>query len=154
MNDNSLSINQEKYNKLNDMIIVGEQEVINLKRAKVAEHSEIQRLLKQKKEMEDQIAQFIKDRDGVINELKTLNVEKKSSLKQLGEIKENLAQVVAEKSDVITELNEVKDNIKILEKKRQLIDKESKEVNNEIVKKRANIEKSVSMLNEALNILI
>lgn len=132
---NDISALQDKYNKLHDMILVGEQEVVNLKRAKIAQQSEIQRLIKEKQQLEEQCEQYDVSIDERKQDIDKMNKVYQETTQKLSDQRTKLETLTTEEVNLTSLISELNDTLKELEKskisKRKELDNVSKDLEKE-----------------------
>lgn len=153
-NDSQLNDIQSKYNKLRDMIILGEQEVVNLKRAKIAEQSEIQRLIKYAESLRQDIKKHNEESLEITGDIVKHKEEYKQIKDDVSVLKEENQKLSVIKVDLKADIDGFHDESNALQEK---IGKEQIKFNNlkkEYNDKRSTVEKFIEKATEALKITL
>lgn len=153
-NDSQINDIQSKYNKLRDMIIRGEQEVVNLKKAKIAEQSEMQRLIKYVEVLKQDIERYSKESEELTKDIGKLKLEH-------AHIKDNIKISQAENNTLSTAKIGLEANIDILRDNIRLFLKEQKELQDKLSKlekeyneKRSKVEKLIEKAKDILKVTL
>lgn len=158
MKDAQLKEIQTKYNKLHEMVLLIGQEIINLKKSKIAQQSEIQRLLKYKEDLEEKnILQLdkIKERKDEIDKLEKEHAQVSKNLITIKEEQKNANDIKSNLIVNISELTEEKQKLdeQIVVKKREF-NKVAKDYNDKQNKLSNFIEKAKGLLDTNLIMIL
>lgn len=153
MNEGDITTLQSKYNKLHQLVIIGEQEVVNLKKAKVAEQSEIQRLLRQKDELERQLVSSEKKKETESTELQQVTRRITEEDETLKDRTKQLREVNTEKNALLVEREEIKKDIEKLKVEIKSQHTHLKELTDQVQSKKTNLKTVMDKVKELLKIL-
>lgn len=150
MNEIQVKVIQDKYNKLHQMIILGEQEVTNLKKAKVAEQSEIQRLLRYGYDLKEQNTVYfdkIKDKK---EELEKINAEHDAASVSLSDTRVEHEKLKYAEANLMIQVSKLNDEALALQKEIRSKRIEFNEVSKKLEKEKSSLQKFTERAKELL----